>query len=101
MDGGQAIAFGQQGQTFNDQFLGVVLAIEDGSDRFDKDAGTGTTLVALGTCLNSTKPMDVAAINLPLIRTFRIPTERAGMHEQCLFYHLPCACRCAARDIST
>ncbi len=35
MNGGQAIAFGQQGETFQNGRLGVMPTIEDGSDRFD------------------------------------------------------------------
>jgi len=101
MDGGQAVAFGQQGQTFNDHLLAVVPAIEDGSDRFDKGAITGATLIALGTGLGSAKPADVAAIHLPIISTARIPAERAGMRKGWSFHDRPSPCWCAAHDTST
>jgi hypothetical protein len=101
MDGSQAVAFGQQGQTFNDRLLGVVPAIEHGSDRFDKGAMTGTTLIALGAGLGSAKPTDVAEIQLPIISTVWIPAERAGMYKSCLFHHRPSTCWCAFHDTST
>src|SRR5437773_490634 len=87
MDGSQAVAFGEQGQTFNDRLLGVVAAIEHGSNRFDKGAVTGATLIALGAGLGMAKPADVTLIHLSIISTARIPAERAGMHEGGLFHH--------------
>ncbi len=89
VDGSQAIAFGEQSQTFNDRLLGVMPAIEHGSDRFDKGAVTGATLIALGAGLGMAKPADVALIHLPIIITAWIPAECAGMHESGLFHYRP------------
>ena len=89
MDGGQAVPFGQQSQTFNDRLLGVVAAIEHGSDRFDKGTVTGATLLALGAGVGSAKPAEVALIHLSIISTARIPAECAWMHEGGVFHHRP------------
>jgi hypothetical protein len=89
VDGSQAVPFGEQRQTFNDRLLGVMPAIEHGSDRFDKGAVTGATLIALGAGLGMAKPADVAVSDLPIISTARIPAERAGMHEGGLFHYRP------------
>jgi hypothetical protein len=89
MNSGQAIAFRQQGQTFQDGILGMMPAIEHGSNRFDKGAVAGVTLIALRARLGSAKPANVAKRHLPIIRTARIPAERAGMHEGCLFHYRP------------
>src|SRR6266487_1949178 len=95
MNSGQAIAFGQQGQTFQDRRLRVMPTIEDGPDRFDKGAVTGATLIALGPSLRATKPADVALIDFTIISTVWIPAECAGMHKICLFHCRPSACWCS------
>src|SRR5262249_15361554 len=92
MDGCQTVAFGQQSQAFNDGFLSVMSAIEHGADRLDKGAVTGTTLLALGTGLGSTKPAHVTLIHFSIITTAWIPAERAGMHKGYLFHHRPSTC---------
>src|SRR5207247_11040192 len=75
MDGGQAVAFGQQGQTFNDRLLGVVPAIEHGSDRLDKGAVTSATLIAMGTYLGYATPTAVRELDLTIIDTVWIPAD--------------------------
>jgi hypothetical protein len=89
MNGGQAIAFRQQGQTFQDGILGMMPTIEDGPDRFNKGFATCATLIALGSGLGTPKPTDIAVIHLAVGSTARIPAEGAGMHQLCMVHHLP------------
>ena len=48
VNGGQTIAFRQQGQAFQDGALGVMPTTEDRADRFNKGGATYATLIALG-----------------------------------------------------
>jgi hypothetical protein len=92
MDSCQAVAFSQQGQTFQDRVLGMMPTIEDRADSFDKSFAACPTLIALSAGLGSSKEADVTAINLAILATMRIPAKGAGMHQPCWFLHKSSAC---------
>jgi hypothetical protein len=91
MDSCQAIAFSQQGQTFQDRVLRMMPTIEDCADSFDKGFAACPTVIALGASLGPSKEADVATTNLAVLATMRIPAKGAGMHQPCWFLHEPSA----------
>jgi hypothetical protein len=101
MNGCQAIAFSQQGETFQDRILGMMPTIEDGADSFDKGFAACSALIALSSGLGPAKPADVATLDLTIIGTTRIPAKRAGMYQTYWFHHCSSACRWTVHDTST
>src|SRR5262245_33344043 len=89
MDGGQAVAFGQQRQAFQDGILSMVPTIEDGSDRFDTGVAAGPALIALSTSLGAAKAADVATIDTTIDGTVWIPAKGARMDQVRLFHDRP------------